>query len=178
MRTGIAGVGGIGSNVAVNLVRSGVTDLTLIDFDLVEPSNLNRQFYFADQIGKPKVEMLAANLKRIDPGVNLVTRCTRLDNGNLETLFGDCDIIVEGFDRSEDKKMVLELLGPLKKLTVSACGIAGLELDAITTRKIGNCFVVGDFTRDIHDHPLFCCKVAAVAAKMAEIVLTYGGYND
>lgn len=51
MKIGIAGAGGIGSNVAANLVRSGVTSLKIVDFDRVESSNLNRQFYFSDQIG-------------------------------------------------------------------------------------------------------------------------------
>ena len=63
MKIGIAGVGGIGSNVALNLVRSGVMQLKLIDFDRVEPGNLNRQFYFADQIGLFKVEALKINLR-------------------------------------------------------------------------------------------------------------------
>ena len=65
MRIGIAGAGGLGSNVAVNLVRTGVKKLKIVDFDVVDESNLNRQFYFMDQVGRPKVEALRENLLRI-----------------------------------------------------------------------------------------------------------------
>ena len=46
MKIGIAGAGGLGSNVAVHLVRSGISSLKICDFDVIENSNLNRQFYF------------------------------------------------------------------------------------------------------------------------------------
>ena len=49
MKIGIAGTGGIGSNVAMHLVRSGITNLKFGDFDRIEKSNLNRQFYFEEQ---------------------------------------------------------------------------------------------------------------------------------
>ena len=65
MRIGIAGAGGIGSNVAMLLVRAGFTKFTIVDFDYLEQSNLNRQFYFEDQLGKSKVESLKINLERI-----------------------------------------------------------------------------------------------------------------
>ena len=52
---GIAGAGGLGSNCALHLVRSGVGRLVIADFDVVNDSNLNRQFYFRDQIGRKKV---------------------------------------------------------------------------------------------------------------------------
>ncbi len=82
MNIGIAGVGGIGSNVAIILVRSGIDTLTLVDFDRVEAANLNRQFYFADQVGRLKVAMLAENLRRIRPGIAIETVVARLDAGN------------------------------------------------------------------------------------------------
>ncbi len=79
MKIGIAGVGGIGSNVAVHLVRAGCTSLKLVDFDRVEHSNLNRQFYFIDQIGGYKVDMLRENLLRIVPEATIETAKLRLD---------------------------------------------------------------------------------------------------
>ena len=71
MKIGIAGAGGLGSNVAVHLVRSGISSLKICDFDVIENSNLNRQFYFKDQIGQNKVNALFENLKRINPSLNL-----------------------------------------------------------------------------------------------------------
>ncbi|MGB4572405.1 MAG: ThiF family adenylyltransferase, partial [Rectinemataceae bacterium] len=53
-RVGIAGAGGLGSNCAAALVRSGIGALVVVDFDVVSEANLDRQFYFHDQVGRPK----------------------------------------------------------------------------------------------------------------------------
>jgi len=170
MKLGLAGVGGIGSNVAVNLVRSGVDNLKLIDFDRVEVSNLNRQFYFHDQIGRYKAEALAENLRRIRPDLALEIAVTRLDPANCRTMFADCDLVVEGFDGQADKKMLVEQLAG-SKIIVSACGIAGMELHTISRRQLGSCMVVGDFATDCRNAPLFAHKVITVAGHMTEHIL-------
>lgn len=174
MKIGIAGVGGIGSNVALNLVRSGVIQIKLVDFDRVESSNLNRQFYFADQIGQFKVEALKINLGRINPEVSLEALVRRIDPQNCAELFCDCDLIVEGFDRQVDKKMLIETFAD-KKPVVSACGIAGSDLAGIRSRSIGNSYIVGDFTTDCHQAPLFSHKVTTVANHMSELILCQPG---
>ena len=170
MQIGIAGVGGIGSNVACILVRSGLPFLKIIDFDLVDEGNLNRQFYFVDQVGRQKVMALSENLRRISGQVEILAMHERLHDGNINQLFADCDLIVEGFDRKEEKKMLLESLGTSKKI-VSACGIAGAELKHITVRRLGNCHIVGDFQTDCADAPLFAHKVMVIAAQMSALVL-------
>lgn len=177
MRIAIAGAGGIGSNVAVNLVRSGVTALRLVDFDRVEAGNLNRQFYFHDQIGRLKVEMLAANLHRIRPDLDLETMAIRLDAANCLSLLGDCPLVVEGLDAAGAKKMLLESLAEGNRTVVAASGIAGSDLDGIRVRRIGNCHIVGDFGSDCARQPLFAHKVAAVACRMTEIILHEGGFH-
>ena len=68
---GIAGAGGLGSNCAMHLVRAGIKNLVIADYDSVSPSNLNRQFFFADQLGKQKVYALKENLLRIESRLNL-----------------------------------------------------------------------------------------------------------
>lgn len=173
MNIGIAGVGGIGSNVALNLVRSGVTTLTIVDFDRVDTSNLNRQFYFLDQIGKLKVAMLEENLSRINPGIEIISSAEHITGENIAQLFKECDIIVEGFDTPKDKKMLLEHFGTQNCLIVSASGIAGSALDRIQAKKLGNAFIVGDFLTDCNQVPLYSHKVLAVAAKMTEIILSH-----
>lgn len=178
MKIGIAGVGGIGSNVAVNLVRSGVPALTIVDCDRVEAGNLNRQFYFHDQIGRLKVEALAENLRRIRPDIHIVTVATRIETANCRALFADCPLVVEGLDDPTDKKMLLESLAGQKRIVVSACGIAGHGLDGIRVQRLGNCFVVGDFVNDCEKAPLFAHKVLAVANGMTDILLKYSGYYD
>ena len=107
---GVAGVGGLGSNVAVHLVRAGVKRLILADFDIVSPSNLNRQFFFRDQVGRRKVEALAENLRRIEPGLELTLYDVRLDAANLPPLFGACDVVVEAFDNVASKSALLSAL--------------------------------------------------------------------
>ena len=59
---GIAGCGGLGSNCAIALARIGIGKLIIVDFDSIDKSNLNRQYYFIDQIGKPKVDALEYNI--------------------------------------------------------------------------------------------------------------------
>ena len=172
MKVGIAGVGGIGSNVAVNLVRSGITSFLIVDFDQVEVSNLNRQFYFYDQIGSLKVDALSENLKRINPEIVVEKIATRIDTTNIEHFFASCDVLVEGFDGQSDKKMLLEHLASTGKQIVSANGIAGDDISSISKRTFGNIVAVGDFTTDCNDAQLYSHKVIAVAAYMTEIILT------
>lgn len=174
MKIGIAGVGGIGSNVALNLVRSGVSGLKIIDFDRVEPSNLNRQFYFTDQVGLTKVDALVINLCRINPQLRIEAMAQRIDATNCAQLFTDCDLIVEGFDRQADKKMLFETFADTKTV-VSACGIAGCDLATIRSRRIGNGYIVGDFTTDCAEAPLFSHKVTTVANYMSEFILCQPG---
>lgn len=173
MKAGIAGVGGIGSNVAVNLVRSGITTLKLIDYDKVEASNLNRQFYFQDQIGKAKVEMLAENLLRINPDLQLESETKRLDRGNLQQSYQDCDVIIEGFDDSADKKMFMEVFCGDSRPIVFANGIAGFDLNDIKVRRLGNCYIVGDFITDCNDAPLYSHKISFIAARMSQIIIKH-----
>lgn len=173
MRVGIAGAGGIGSNVACMLVRAGMRRLKIVDFDRVETSNLNRQFYFADQIGRPKVSALAENLKRIDPAADLEMLQMRLAPDNIAAVFEDADIVVEGFDGAGDKKMLLEAFAGSSKPVVSASGVAGLELGGITVRRLGNCHIVGDFMTEAGDDNLYAPKVIMVAAIMSRIVLQH-----
>ena len=102
---GIAGLGGIGSHVAALLARAGIKNLTLVDYDKVEYSNLNRQYYFIDQIGEKKVEALSATLKRINPSINCSFYDIEIVEDNIEVIFNNCDIIVEALDRGSVKSM-------------------------------------------------------------------------
>ena len=148
---GVAGVGGLGSNVAVHLVRAGVKRLILADFDIVSPSNLNRQFFFRDQIGRRKVTALADNLRRIDPDLDLSLHDVRLDAANLRPLFSMCDVVVEAFDNVESKTALITTIRD--RPVVSASGLAGWgRSNEIRTRRIGrNLVMVGDFASDVRD---------------------------
>ena len=145
---GIAGCGGLGSAVAVALARIGVGRLLLADFDLVEPSNLNRQQYFVDQIGMAKVDALKANLARINPFVKVATYHGRLDRGNIPQVFAVADLLVEAFDGADQKALLVESWRqnfPEKPL-ITASGLAGFgPANTVTTRRVGrNFWMVGD----------------------------------
>ncbi len=149
-RIGIAGAGGLGSAVAVALTRIGIGQLDIADYDVVEPSNLNRQQFFIDQIGQPKVDALHANLQRIYPGTLVNRHYKKVTPENLATIFGQVDILVEAFDRADQKAMLTNtfLCHFPEKYLVAASGIAGYESsNTIKTTKVTDHFYLcGDGT--------------------------------
>jgi sulfur carrier protein ThiS adenylyltransferase len=175
VKIGIAGCGGLGSNCAFNLVRSGFNKFKLVDFDRVEAKNLNRQFFFHAQIGMPKVEALAENIGKITPGLRLDIVSKRISRENVKEIFRDCEIIIEALDQAQDKAMVAEVLLCEGKFIVSASGIAGYgDSDRIKTHKIkNNMIIVGDLTTDISQAPPLSPIVNIAAAKQADAVIEY-----
>jgi sulfur carrier protein ThiS adenylyltransferase len=145
---GIAGVGGLGSAIAVALARIGVGRLIMADFDVVEPSNLNRQQYFIDQIGELKVSALADNLRRINPYVCVEPHPVMLTPENIPEIFAPCSVVVEAFDRADMKAMLVNtILTALPQATIiAASGLAGYgPNNSISTRKVSQrLYLVGD----------------------------------
>lgn len=147
-KVGVAGLGGLGSAVAVALARMGVGRLVLADFDVVEPSNLNRQQYFLEQVGRPKTEALAENLARINPFVGVSLHNLEITPQNAPSLFAGVHVVVEAFDRAEAKAMLIDTV--LREMpgvpVVAASGLAGFgPADGIVTRRVAdNLYVVGD----------------------------------
>lgn len=173
-RVGIAGAGGLGSNVAQHLVRSGIGSLVICDFDVVTRSNLNRQFYFADQIGMKKTAALAENLLRISGETVLDMRDVRIDETNAAGIFRGCDIVVEAFDSAAAKAMLVSALAPTGVKIVAASGIAGAGASGrISMRRIGaNVYMAGDAERGVSsDEPPLSPRVGIAAAMEANTVL-------
>lgn len=175
VKIGIAGAGGLGSNVAVHLVRCGFRRLKLVDYDRVEPSNLDRQFYFADQTGMLKVDALKQNLIRINPDVEIEAICRRIEKGDGAKLFCDCDIIAECVDRAETKSMLAADVLPLGMLFVAVSGLGGWgESDRISVHRLRkNLVIVGDLTSDISCAPALSPRVNIAAAKQADVILDH-----
>jgi sulfur carrier protein ThiS adenylyltransferase len=170
---GIAGAGGIGSNVAATLARAGIGKLVIADFDSVELTNLNRQFYFRDQIGYPKVEALKRNLILINPDIEVEIHNRLIDSENACFIFKDCDVLVEAVDSEETKIMLLESwLGGLPgKMVFSCSGIAGFgRTDSIGVDRRENLTIVGDQESDL-SLGLLSSRVAIVAAMMANEII-------
>ena len=171
----ILGLGGLGSNVAVLLARTGMGYLKLVDFDIVEASNLNRQQYRISHIGIKKTEAIKTIIKEINPFVEVKTLDIKVDRENILSVVGDVEIIVEAFDRAETKAMAIEeLLINGNKMLVSASGMAGLgSANEIITRKIrDNFYLVGDNYSDYEEYSgIMSTRVMICAAHQANVVL-------
>lgn len=172
----ICGLGGLGSNIAVSLARAGIGKLILVDFDKVDISNLHRQQYKADQIGRFKTEALAENLREIAPYLEVETHAVRVTEENFEALLSEADLICEAFDGAEAKAMLVN--GVLEKLhtkyLIAASGMAGLgSANSIQTRRITNRFYLcGDGISDVADDiGLVAPRVMLCAAHQAHMVL-------
>ncbi len=173
-KVGIAGAGGLGSNCAVTLARIGVGTIVIADFDVVSESNLNRQYFFYDQIGRPKTLALKENILKINPEVTVETYQVMLDRDNIPGIFADCDVIVEAFDLADQKEMLIETLlthFPGKPL-VAGLGMAGWGMnDKIHVRKIDNMYICGDEISEIGpDLPPIAPRVGIVANMQANVV--------
>lgn len=172
----ICGLGGLGSNIAVALARAGVGRLVLIDFDKVDITNLHRQQYKAEQIGRYKTEALAENLKEISPYTELILHTVKLTEENTVDLLEDADIICEAFDNAECKaKLVNTVLEKTPhKYIVAASGMAGLSsANTIRTRKVTTKFYLcGDEISDVRDGlGLVSSRVMLCASHQAHMVL-------
>jgi len=145
---GIAGLGGLGSAIAIALARIGVGKLILVDFDVVESSNLNRQQYFIHQIGMPKVEALQKNIAGINPYVKIQIYQEKLERNNIERIFQEAEVVVEAFDRAEEKAMLINAISEKMpdKYIVAASGVAGYgdNNEIKTIRFSSKVFIVGD----------------------------------
>ena len=174
-RVAIAGLGGLGSNVAYSLTRIGVGHLHLIDFDVVDITNLNRQQYFMEHLGMPKTDALESLLKRINPYLDIKTDCVRVTEDNIGELFGEWDIVCEAFDDPDAKAMLVNGIlehFPEKKL-VSASGMAGFgSSNSIVTKKVtDNFYLCGDrVSAPEYGRGLMAPRVAICAAHEANMI--------
>ncbi|MEN6376198.1 MAG: sulfur carrier protein ThiS adenylyltransferase ThiF [Smithella sp.] len=175
IKIGIAGAGGLGSNCAANLVRVGFKRLKIIDFDVVEVTNLDRQFYFADQVGMYKVEALRQNLLRINPAVQIEIAVKKIEQSMAPVLFADCLVVAECLDSAESKSMLVAELLPLDKLIVAVSGLGGYGLsDNIKVHLVKeNLIMIGDLQSDVTLRPALSPRVNIAAAKQADTILEY-----
>ena len=172
----VAGLGGLGSNIAVMLARSGVGHLLLVDYDVVDVTNLNRQMYGISHIGKPKTQALTEILYQINPYLTYESHCTKVTEDNIEKLFMEFPIVCEAFDRPDQKAMLVrEILTRCPNTTlVSGNGMAGYgDANEIQTHRMMNrLYVCGDQSTDIEDGiGLMAPRVVVCAAHEANKVI-------
>ena len=175
-RVAIAGLGGLGSHIAVALVRTGVKHLLLVDFDRVDESNLNRQHYMRKHLGRYKTEALQEQLLEICPDLDIQIATVKVEAEMIPELFAEAEIICEAFDKAEAKAMLVE--GVLCRLQeaklVSGNGMAGWESsNLIKTRKVNSRFYLcGDEANGIESgNRLTAGRVAICAGHEANMVV-------
>ncbi len=172
---GIAGAGGLGSNCAAALVRVGIGHLIIVDFDKIELSNLNRQFYFYNQIGRDKVFALKDNLISINPELKITALKMRIRECDVYEIFCKCDIIVEAFDTDHEKQMLIETaMDELPDIPIIAgSGIAGWgNSNSIKVNSYNNLYICGDNKTNVSDKkPPLAPRVGIVANMQANQVL-------
>ena len=176
----VCGLGGLGSNLSIALARAGIGHLHLIDFDVVDATNLNRQQYFIKHLGMKKTEALKSILNEINPFMKITVSDIKVDNENIKSLFTNEDIIAECFDSAAAKAMLIDGISEnySDKYIVSASGMAGYgNSNEIITRKINNKFYIcGDgFREGISGRGLMAPRVMLCSAhesnKILEIII-------
>ena len=172
---GFAGAGGLGSNAAVSLARTGVSKLIIVDFDKIEKSNLNRQYYFKDQIGKVKVEALKDNIKKINPVIDVQTYNEKLIKGSMHNHFSNCDIVIEALDSADAKTDFIEdiMSNYPKKHIISASGVTGYgNFEKIKIKHLGFLHIIFDEeAKDSENDVLTSARVSIFANAQANLAL-------
>ncbi len=172
---GIIGAGGLGSNCATMLVRSGIGKMIIADFDKINISNLNRQNYIPKDIGKTKVKILKRNLLKINRSLDIKTAKLKITEENFAELFKGCDIIIEAVDIAKTKQMIFEACIKNKIFVISASGMAGIGGKPMFAKKIGKYgVIVGDHENEISsDKSPLAPRVMLAAAMQADQALVY-----
>ncbi|MCL2183697.1 MAG: sulfur carrier protein ThiS adenylyltransferase ThiF [Chitinispirillia bacterium] len=174
-KVAIAGAGGLGSNIAVSLARLGVGELLLVDHDVVEPSNLNRQHFGISHIGMKKTEALKNQLADINPFITVKTSNAFITEDNAVDIFSGYGIVCEAFDCPKSKAVLVSTLLsslPATKI-VAASGIAGTgPANDIKTsaRMSGRLYICGDESTEA-DEGLMSPRVLICAGHQANAVL-------
>ncbi|MFH2107797.1 MAG: sulfur carrier protein ThiS adenylyltransferase ThiF [Chrysiogenia bacterium] len=172
---GIAGCGGLGSNCAMALARAGIGTLVIADFDTVTLENLNRQYYFLDQVGQKKVVALQENIRKVNPEIDVQIHDVRLEPDQVVNIFKNCRLIIEAFDRADMKLMIIETITERfpDKFIIAGSGLAGYgENNALRTRRLGNLFICGDESSEVSETlPPLAPRVGVVAALQANQAL-------
>jgi sulfur carrier protein ThiS adenylyltransferase len=174
---GVAGLGGLGSNVAIALARMGVGTLILVDFDIVEPSNLNRQQYFMEHLGSYKSVAMTEILGKINPYLSVVSHRVMLNPENIPAIFQKAHVVIECFDRADQKAMLIETVSDAlpEVYLIGASGLAGYgDSNRIQTRQLSDrVYIVGDLVSGVEPgRGLMAPRVGIAAGHQANLAVS------
>lgn len=137
----IIGVGGVGGYAAESLARCGVSNITIVDYDRIDITNINRQIIaLHSTIGKKKVDVLSTRIKDINPNCQVKTYDLFIDSSNIQLIFdADCDYILDCCDTIKSKELIIREAVKRKIKIISSMG-AGFKLDPskISIAKLKN----------------------------------------
>ena len=142
----IFGVGGVGSLAAEALVRTGLTHLMIVDDDLVQASNINRQLPATQEtIGRPKVEALRERLLTINPEAEIIARCERVNEEWLATNgLNEYDYVIDAIDSVAEKTDLIIRASRVRGCKVFSSMGAALRFDPTQVRVAELFDVKGD----------------------------------
>ncbi len=126
----VIGVGGVGGYVVETLVRSGVMNITIVDYDVIDITNINRQIIAnKDNIGTYKVNAWKERINSINSGVLVNPINTKINEDNIDILFADnYDYIIDACDTISVKKLLIKLCNEKNIKLITVCGM-GKRLD-------------------------------------------------
>ncbi|MGY5874133.1 MAG: HesA/MoeB/ThiF family protein [Candidatus Thorarchaeota archaeon] len=165
----VVGAGGLGSPALRLLAAIGFGHIRIIDRDVVELSNIQRQtLYNTDDIGKPKTEVAAVNLRRMNPNVKIEPISATIRNDNARDLLQGSDIIIDGLDTFEARRAV--------NIASLGLGIPYIYAGAVEYYANISTFIPGQtgclecLTGDVQDNPDATCAMIGVSPTLLSIV--------
>ena len=118
------GLGGLGSPISMYLGAAGIGKLTLVDFDVVELSNLQRQIvHSSDDLNRPKVDSAKDRIRKLNPEIVIETVNEKLDQAQIQTLIKPADVVVDGTDNFDTRFLINRATVAEKKPLVSGAAI-------------------------------------------------------
>ncbi|MDW7668598.1 MAG: HesA/MoeB/ThiF family protein [Bacillota bacterium] len=137
----IVGAGGLGSPVALALLKSGIQTIGLVDYDTVEISNLNRQIlHSTSRIGQSKVESAKTFLKKVNPHINIITHNEKFTKENAMDIISNYDIIVDGLDNFPTRYLLNDACFFMKKPMIEAGVLRFTGLNTTIIPEEGHCY--------------------------------------
>jgi len=168
LRVVLCGAGAVGSNLADNLIRQGLSRLCAIDHDRVEEHNVSTQLYGEAEVGSFKVEALRNRLFRA-AGIEIEPVRKELNAGNVKQLVKDCDLVIDAFDNSASRQLVQDHCRSAK----IPCLHVGLHADYCAVVWDEHYRVPRDVAGDVCDYPLARNIVLLSVVLASEAVLRF-----
>ena len=163
----IIGCGALGSMVSMQLAGAGIGLIGIADYDNVEISNLQRQFFFTTrQTGIPKVEILAQRIKELNPATEVVIFKEMITGRKAEILFSDYDFIIDASDNPDTKEMTGKIAG---KIGIPCC-IGGVQnFSGQVTTFLSNDSRFEDYFGEADSQGFLPCSLAGVVGPAAAL---------